>query len=541
MLDLEKDCPALLAKIDGFPKDGRGTAIEKIRNDGIENHRRLAELIGFPEGTHRITEIVSTRDLFSAPVTVQYMRTVLGNIIGNKFTNAELENFIFNNALPDKRKVSRILSNVTGYTKEIYSAYVEIILDIVREKGVPMEDAPCTIRLSILNELRGVKLDSPTSVATSLPLIVQNFYSELAKSESLSVGISYDYLDFLQCCNSPLFSSCFSIDRWNNSGAATVLALSSSTLCVFVVDDKGDVQGRAWIIFNPENTQFYVCKIYGFIDKLLVIKVACWLMQSLPGDWGYVTSVNMSNNIAYDNEMEFSDEYVMNSDISNNIMYSSGFYADPYLLLASCEKERDGYFFGSTYYLHDNVDIFTGKTNNYSIFYSISNNPIPIVKCKRCGKAVYVNATGMDVCSDCIKKYYKKCDKCGEYYDTATCKCSVTSSVCVICGGTAELRIGDTPVCDECINALYKSSCEACGRHIPGAKPMSTETNVYKGHLLCTQCYQYVNTQDVQYRDSYKHRLLDQAEQDDRDTYLKYFNFLDNLMYDEEDDSGKSN
>ena len=439
MIDLKLQCPELLQQISGFPVDGTGTALPAILEETNILQKTLRAKLGLADG----------ETTFEQSVSVNFESTFKesSNLIVSLIDSKDREGMkLFDNTLASGMKITRAISRQVATNAYIGSLGQAILSRDAESLGYALKK-----ELPKFNPKDGI-----IGILRDPMLLVQNFYSEVKAMQNKSVGFTIDPLMFIRGCNSPNYSSCYTINRSYNSAAPISLGLSGYAGMIYSRDGNS-VIGRCWVVFSPDFKSFCVMKSYGFLPDDVIDTVCGWLCTLLDNSATWLCS-------KVDAELRTSRNY-------------TGVYGDPVYKAYSCSNE-----FVPFLPTPMSTCIICGKKHYRSVImcdecYSL------LSKCAICGNFMFKDPNHrIQLCSSCLKKK-EVCPDCGSIIDAGTtCHCKNKENKCTFCDETAIITMNGISLCSSCAEILSThNKCEVCGTE--GAM------YPYKKHTLCQSCF----------------------------------------------------
>lgn len=392
--------PAFFAR---YPISAELTAIPNVFKTFFESSKKnLREFFPFDgEGRVLVAEYTDTENM--ASVYLNNTLYAIDRVCQLTDMRGMNETAIMSNKMPDGAKFSKY------------------VLGVLKKQSTRMHEHIVTAlsRTDLCLELPRL----PLSKRTDFEVVLQNFYSELARLKDLTMHmyLSVNPYDIANASNSR-FKSCNSI-----GGAyepAPICAASSAHMAILRLEtsDK-DMVGRCYISFSPDMKSFVVQPVYGYMKEELVNDAKDWLRIMIdrqfgtPGKWKLFTG-----------NVSIPMEYLVNDK-------SATFYVDP---SSSCMFRED----------------FT---------------EIPSVRVAGCRCLVCGEVSQKLICYTCTAKHWRKCAACGRLCskEAAHCaECALLIRTCVRCGYIFYSREPAALVeyCDKC--AVTEATCLLCGGSI---------------------------------------------------------------------------
>lgn len=251
---IKKNYPSFFKK---YEIEVNQTAMPKIFSEALERKKGIIEMFSlgddgrfvvseYPGGNeHAYEAFRSTCDLLTTVCGLSVVRDVLGFV--------PLSN-VLDNALSTGQKFSRAILRFAD------DPAIRKVLDTYKKD--------LCLELPLL----------PLEGRSDLKLIVQNFYSELAKYKKtnlLRIVLSVNPCDMLTASTGKV-SSCNKLG--GEYEAAPLAAARSRCMGIIRVENSaGELQGRCWIAFSKNLESFLLQKIYGQMSHEHVHAVSNWL------------------------------------------------------------------------------------------------------------------------------------------------------------------------------------------------------------------------------------------------------------------------
>lgn len=281
---------------------------------------------------------------------------------------------------------------------------------------------------------------------------VQNFYSEVAKTRSITVDMifSVNPYDIANASNGGRFSSCNNIKGDYNS--APICAAASPTMAIIKLEnsDTKELLGRCYVSVSPDFKSFVVQPTYGYMKDDFVKDAEKWLCAYINNKLGDAAPWRKA--VGLDT---IHSEYV--SDCK-----SANFYVD----------------------------------NSASIYFRKDYKELPAIRLGDCHCLVCGTVGLKIVCDKCMAENFGKCVFCRQscLKSDRMCKtCAGLATNCPTCGNVFVREKGAKV--DECPSCQRKESfCIACGKQIVwynNGKSLAGQNlteilgGVFKAHTSC--------------------------------------------------------
>ena len=447
MLDLKTQCPELLQQLPGFPSDGTGTALGSILKVIHANQSTLRKKLGMSDDQTTLDQPVECNLESSFPVTKNLITSLLAD--EDKDTAD-----VFNNRLSSGMKITRAITrrvaageHLRGFITALGDINVGSSEDLKRE----LPKMPATSGLDLLKD--------PMT-------FVQNFYSEVAAVKGKSIGFTIDPLMFIRGCNSPNYSSCYTIRKEYNSAAPITLGLSGYAAMIYS-RDSNTILGRCWVIFAPDFKSFNVLKEYGFLSSEVIDTVCGWISTLLAPDktWFKITRPSLELNVSH---------------------LEQGVYCDPIRRVYSYDQRPDGVVCSNYLNITTSKCIICGNLHGSSRIICDTCHSRYITRCNKCGSIMIRDSKHtFQLCPSCLKTKVI-CPDCGVIHDAdKECSCKKNNLQCSFCKDKSIMSYSGVHMCASCAEIIHtKTSCEVCG-----AEGLMYP---YNKHSLCQTCFSYV-------------------------------------------------
>ena len=289
----------------------------------------------------------------------------------------------------------------------------------------------------------------PLAKRTDFEVILQNFYSEIAKTKDVHANLYFTVspYDIVNASNGGRFSSCNSINGEHKN--APICASASPTMALIKLESSaGEMLGRCYIAMSPDFKSFVVQPTYGYMKEEFIKDAEMWIcsvINSKLGDakWEVVSNLDTIH-----------PRYVSDCTVAN-------FYVDASARIYLREDHKE----------------------------------LPAIRLGDC-HCLICGELGIDiVCGNCKNVHFKKCKLCGKLCDKANQLCPDCKSVAVQCIECGRLYRPDkrdlVQKCNEC--ARRESVCLVCGKTIAWLETYSLESQdlkdvlggVFKIHTFC--------------------------------------------------------
>lgn len=322
----------------------------------------------------------------------------------------------------------------------------------------------------------------PLEGRTDLKLIVQNFYSELAKyrkTNTLRIVLSVNPIDMLTASTGKV-SSCNKLGGEYES--APLSAARSKHMGIIRVENScGELQGRCWIAFSKNLDSFLLQKTYGQISQEHVHAVSNWITTIISkrngwdcDGWTIFTGDTNDINTELFSEQDNCGEFYVDPN-SKMVMHKSGtdipliLVGDsPCLICGAAETRGKLLCAGCAKKAHRCVVCATR--------YSLEGADKKEYVCSKCIES----ASKCENCGKPIRKGRRFCDK-HKYIDTACFVCG--TSMCIDMNSMAD-GTNYTSICDvlfahpTCVKNNAMRTCPKCGKQ-------SSDSNWWH----CPTCY----------------------------------------------------
>ena len=466
-MSLIDKAPNFFRKIQNFPENGEGTQFFQLVMQNKSVHEILNKALFSDKETKWETDCTVKQVEDYLPV-IELLMPLLPE--EDQAINKETRySGIINNRLNSGMKVSKYMSKLTG--TETLGKLIPF--------ATRADDTFWNKLYDVMPKLPEGLYQNWFGLFNSFDVLIQNFYSEIANNNNVTLGISTDLFDFLEVCNSPNFTSCYALYKMNES-APFNYAVSRNTAVIYV-KNKQSVIGRSWVIFPNDLNQFYVMKPYGFLSKSLIRQAAEHLCTTLGGEWGYY----------------FTDQNQDRWDYNPELMPQfQGVYQDPYFAIYSTTENGDTLTIRSNYSLSKATCIVCGSQTYDGKIMCPTCYRKHIKRCLSCGLNYYSMDDNSTFCSECVRGK-KTCPVCGMVFDEEWEECPAChwKSHCSLCGHTSNVplyKIGNLYVCRDCREALLQGECDVCGS--------KTLTYPAAGWALCESCYGEAVTKSSRYK-----------------------------------------
>jgi len=267
----------------------------------------------------------------------------------------------------------------------------------------------------------------PLHGKTDIPLIVQNFYSELAslKKEKTTLQLSINPIDILNASTGHVHS-CNELGGIAQSAPLSA-AMSTRIIIVRMVSSSGLLLGRCYMSFSENFKSILVQPIYGMMGHTNVEDALAWLRAS----------IDVKVRTCADEKWHYSRDIGPAPTEIFAESATSNFYTDaPYLAmhLGTIQDSIPAMIVGSSY-------------------------------CTLCGKE-----TPDLVCKKCEEAHFTRCEYCNKFIVKSTEKvCPTCAQNMRICkhSGCGRTFIAKKPTDEYCNKHLIKVTyCFICGQNI---------------------------------------------------------------------------
>lgn len=465
MLDLSKQCPELLKEIVGFPNDGAGTKLEDIYAESKVAQTTLRTALGLND--YYGFEINEDVDL---ETNFKHSKQLMLALLDDKdaeFVKANPQS-LWENKLESGMKISKAIARTVAQNAHIVKLFNVITAD---DANKSTSEVVGKSLIGLVKEELPKLPDADLIQLIKNPMVfVQNFLSEVAVAKTKRIGFTLDMFDFFRGCNSPNFTSCYTVRKHYNSAAPVAYALSGRAGMIFN-RNADSILGRCWVIFSNNMKSFVVMKTYGFLPDESIHAVACNLCSTLNKDASWYKIPYVSHNLF-------------------TLTPGSGIYGDPIKYGYSSVTKK------GTPFLQTDIDNVQSRCIMCGVF---SGSTLlcedcrrTLGKCKKCGvflSGKFINKHGL--CPTCMSQH-TVCPSCGKTLISGVeCECTKQQQVCSFCGAPSIVSINGFGMCAECAKIIYETSgtCAVCGD--------SGLMYPYKKHPVCRRCYAILHNQSA--------------------------------------------
>lgn len=485
MVNYAKECPTFWERFGKGRVDpyGKGTYLDNLVTLCKDTHKELHDKLGFEDGVWVQEERQEFVPRTSYTTTLKFLVAMLPPE-EQKYMQENHMTPMFLNKLSSGQKVSKYLSKLSN------TETLGKLIPLLAETKDDLYD--------LRTELPKLPADmmDPFTLLTKFPVLVQNFYSEVAASSNVTFGISLSLPTFLEAANSDNFISCYVVGG-DFERAPLNWSITPNTFVLYARGGKDNkILGRCWGMVNEDFSQIVLFRAYGFLEYSTIKSAVWWMASRLSNvdEWA-MWSVPQLEDIR------------AQGHIMDNPGLTAGIWSDPVQVVLSKHSLRDRLYFSTQYGVRTAPCIICGSIHSDRGLICSNCKSKYVHICLSCGEH-FLNLTGesLSFCSNCLAGLVT-CAKCGAKYPESMSECPHChwDNHCSLCGKPSSVplyKVGEVFICRDCKEALLSDTCDVCG----------TKGLMYPiaGFSLCAQCFtKTVATHQPRYtRTAYDNAIL---------------------------------